>query len=370
MNILILSWRGPGHPKAGGAELVTLEHAKAWVKNKHQVILFTSLYSGAKSFEVIDRVSVMRRGSEIGVRLAVLLWYFLGKHPKFDLVIDEFHGIPFFTPLFIRAKKMAFIHEVAKEVWFLNYIWPKAILGYLLEPWIIKLLYKHVPFMTVSDSTKTDLINWGVPEKNISVVPNGVTVEHLRSKPKKEKKITVIYLGSLSTDKGIEDAIASFAKLTRRNPSWQYWVVGKGSDVYTKYLRKSCDQAGVKNITFFGFVDEKRKFELLARAHILINPSVREGWGLTVIEAAAMGVPTVGYDVPGLRDSIVNNRTGLLTEINSDALANNIEKLVKDKKRYKYFSNNCLVWSKRFTWKKSTNKSLLLIKRIVKQKYY
>src|SRR3989344_5230030 len=167
MNILILSWRSQGHPNAGGAEQVTFEHAKAWVKSGHEVTLFSSYYKTAEADGVKAGVRILRRGDyAFGVKIKAFLWYLFGKHPKFDLIIDEFHGIPFFTPLYVKVRKLAFIHEVAREVWNLN-PWPKpfnllpAIIGTIFEKWVFRIIYRKTPFLTVSNSTKEDLIEWG-----------------------------------------------------------------------------------------------------------------------------------------------------------------------------------------------------------------
>src|SRR6185312_6565233 len=124
MNVLILNWRDPKNPKSGGAELVTQEHAKAWVKAGHSVIWFTSCFKGAKNEEMIDGVKVIRRGNALSVYLLAPFFYFFSKN-KFDVVIDEIHGIPFFTPLYVKkARKTAFIHEVAGEIWDYMYSFP------------------------------------------------------------------------------------------------------------------------------------------------------------------------------------------------------------------------------------------------------
>src|SRR3989344_3946668 len=180
MNVLILSWRGPGHPNAGGAEQVTLEHAKGWVKAGHEVTLFTSFFKGAKKEDLINGVKIIRIGRQFfGVQINAFFWYLFGKHQKFDLVIDEFHGIPFFTPFYIRARKIALIHEVARDVWKLN-PWPKpfnlipSFFGTMLEPLIFRIFYRKIPFTTVSNSTKDDLLGWGIPKSSITVIHNGV----------------------------------------------------------------------------------------------------------------------------------------------------------------------------------------------------
>ena len=129
LKIVIFSWRGPGHPNLGGAEIVTHEHAKVWVKAGHKVTLFTSFFPGAREREIIDGVEIIRRGKGlIGVHLEAWKWY-RNLEDKPDIVFDHFHGIPFFTPLYVREKKVAFIHEVAKEVWFLSHLpFPKNLI--------------------------------------------------------------------------------------------------------------------------------------------------------------------------------------------------------------------------------------------------
>lgn len=370
MNILILSWRGPGHPHAGGAEQATHEYAKGWVKAGHKVSLFTSDYIGARKEEIIDGVKIIRLGSQIfGVHIEAFKWFLFGKHEKFDIVIDQFHGIPFFTPLYMREKKLAFIHEITKEVWSLN-PWPypfnliPAVLGRVFEPFIFKLFYKKIPFLTGANSTKEDLITWGIPKKNITVIPYGVTSLKLKTYKKEDKK-TIIFLGALSKDKGIEDALKIFSILNQQD-DFQFWIVGKGEEHYLKNLNSQSCKLGIdKKIKFWGFVTQGQKFELLSRAHILVNPSAREGWGLVVIEAASVGTPTVGYNVAGLKDSILDGKTGILCNPNPRSCAEVTLSLIKDKKKYEILRKNCFEWSKKFNWEISYKESFRLIEKLV-----
>lgn len=372
MNILIFSWRGPGHPNAGGAEQSTLEHAKGWAKAGHRVFLFTSYYVGAKREEEIEGVNVTRRGAQfLGVQIEAFKWYLFGSHAKFDLVVDEFHGIPFFTPLYVRGKKLAFIHEVTKEVWRLN-PWPKpfnlipSILGYFLEPLIFKFLYHNIPFMTVSESTKKDLIGWGIDTNDIRVIHNGVTIQNLQKIPQKEKRKTLIYLGAISKDKGIEDALKAFSFVSNTENDWQFWIVGKSDPRYLKKLKLLCEDLGInKRVKFWGFVDEKEKFTLLTRAHIAINPSVREGWGLVNIEANSIGLPVVAYDVSGSRDSVKDGKTGFLSPLGDyEGVAKQILKIMNNQNLYKNMQRQAILWSKNFSWEKSSKESLNLIKSL------
>lgn len=373
MNILLFSWRGPGHLHAGGAEKATHEYAKDWVKAGHSVTLFTSEYPGCKTEETIDGVRIKRHGSQIlEVHMQAFKWYISGSHSQYDLVIDQFHGIPFFTPLYIKEKKLAFIHEVTKEVWYLNPL-PKpfnlipAIFGTIFEPFIFKLFYRNIPFMTGSNSTKKDLINWGIPERNITIIDYGLEKPPFKKIPPKEKKNTLIFLGALAKDKGIEEALKIFAHVNSKTKGYKFWVVGKGEQKYTKFLRQKSKELGLgKNIHFWGFVENYKKYQLLAKAHILINPSCREGWSLVVMEAASVGTPTVGYDVPGLRDSIIDNKTGILSAKTPESSATDVLKLINDTAKYELFRRNCFDWSKKFSWRKSATLSLKYIENIVR----
>ena len=369
-SILILSWRGPKHYNAGGAEMAVHEHAKAWSKAGMDVTLFTSKVIGLKATEIIDGVKIIRQGRQIfGVQLKAFLYY-LKNRKAIDLIIDNFHGIPFFTPLYTLKPKIVFIHEVAKEVWFLNYLYFPlnyifGLIGYILEPLIFRFMYGRITFITVSNSTKQDLMAWGIPELNINVIHNGITIHKVEKDIVKEKNKTLIFLGEISKDKGIEDAIRVFNKLLLKDEKWQFWIVGKGELLFGGGLREFINKFGLtKKIKFWGFVSEQEKFELLKKAHILIHPSRREGWGQVVIEAAAMGTPTVGYRVAGLRDSIIDGKTGFLAEANTEDLANKIENLMNNKILYEKFRINCIKWSKKFIWDKATEQSIKLVKQI------
>lgn len=364
MNILILSWRGPGHPSAGGAEQATMMHARGWVRAGHKVILFTSSYMTAKPDEIIDDISIIRRGDQyFGVKIHAFFWYISGNHPKFDLVIDEFHGIPFFTPLYVNTKVIGFIHEVAQKVWSLN-SWPMpfrlipAIFGKFGEPLVFKLFYRRIPFMTVSRSTKSDLHNFGI--RNVTVIENGISLLKKMPSSRKSKRFIVIFLSALARDKGVEDAMEAFNIMKKKVPNSEFWVVGKGGVGYTDYLHKICPQA-----KFFGFVSENKKFELLAKSHLLLFPSFHEGWGLVILEAASVGTPTVAYNVSGVRDAIRNNQTGILVNEKSPyALATACVNIRNDRKKYHNMSQSAKSWSKSFTWNISVSKSLALLRKI------
>lgn len=373
MNILVFSWRDPKHPLAGGAEQVMHEHMKGWVEAGHSVTYFSSAVSGAPSHEVVDGISMIRKGSQyLTVHIAAFIWYTFLSHPKFDVVVDEFHGWPFFTPLYVRAPKLAVIQEVTRKVWFhyplplgLNYVF--GAIGYVLEPTFFW-FYRSVPFITGSESAKRELSSMGIKASHITVVPHGVIIEHPTKRITKEKTNTVVFLGALAKDKGIEDALKVFEILQSKG-TYQFWIIGKGDSQYATHLKALAKKYGIsKKTTFWGFVSQEEKFELLSRAHVMINPSIREGWGLVNIEANAMKTPVIAYPSAGLIDSVQNNKTGIIvSESTPDALATAVDVLMRDAKKLSVLQKGAFEWSTRFNWESSRKLSLSLLTKAAKR---
>lgn len=371
MRILVFSWRDPKHPLAGGAEQVMHEHMKGWIEKGHKVTLFSSRFPGSTKNEILDDIEIIRGGYQyLGVQWAGFLYY-LKNRDRYDFVVDQFHGIPFFTPLYVRKPKLAVIQEVARRVWFLNPLpwplnWIVGVIGYFGEP-LLFIPYRWTRFMTGSESAKEDVSKFGVPLKNITVIPHGVILHLPKPLPKKEKVKTVIYLGVLSKDKGIEDALRCFALLAK-DGQFQYWVVGKlETPRYEKRLEAMVKELQIdQKVKFWGFVSQEKKFELLAKGHVLVNPSVHEGWGLVNIEASSVGTPVVAYRNAGLVDSVKDKKSGILCKENTpEELTRNVLALLRNINVYKKFVSGSLEWGKQFSWKKSRELSLNLIRYII-----
>ncbi len=369
MNILVFSWRDPKHPTAGGAEQVMHEHMKGWIAAGHSVTLFSSKIKGQSNSDVIDGVKIVRRGIQyFGVHIAGF-FYYLRNSKKIDLVVDQFHGIPFFTPLYVFKPKLAVIQEIAGKVWLKNeFPFPLnliiGMIGYIGEPFLF-IFYKKIPFMTGSRSAKESLVSVGIPSKNIHIINHGVIVEKPKPMPKKEKNKTILFLGAISKDKGIGDVLKTFGLLNSVG-NYKFWVMGKSSEYYAKLIDTTSKSLGfAKNLTYFGFVSQKKKFELLARAHVMINPSLVEGWGLVNIEANAMGTPVVAYNSAGLVDSVKNGVSGIICKANTPkALMEETKILLDNTALYNKLSVGAIGWSKMFHWDVSVKKSVELIESV------
>jgi glycosyltransferase involved in cell wall biosynthesis len=306
MRIAMLSWRYLDNPAAGGAELLTHEILKRLVSVGHEVTCFTAAYPGAPPEGEIDGVRIVRRGSQWSVHL--LAWRWLRTRiAQFDRVVDQINTIPFLTPLYVDAGRRRFyIHQLAREYWWRETrgVWRLgAPAGYLLEPSYLR-RYRRSRGITVSESTRADLEALGVAPANIAVIPIAIDFEALEELSPKQGPCRTIIVGRLTPAKFVEEGIRAFAELQRSVPDAVLDIVGGGDERYRARLERLTRRLAARDVTFHGRVDAARKLELLERAHVHVFTSHREGWGLTVTEAAAMGTPSVGYAVQGVRDSI------------------------------------------------------------------
>jgi len=370
MKILILIWRDIKNPDFGGAEVATYEIAKRWAKWGHEVAWFSSKFKNCKEKENINGIKIIRQGSSFTVHLKAFLYYRKHFKNKFDLVIDQVHGLPFFTPLYVKEPKIAYIHEVAREIWFLEWPFPIAILGYLSDLLTFRILYRKIKFVTGSLSTQKDLQSIGIPKNNIKIVNYGISKFKISPNIKKEKDPTVIFLGRLYRSKNVEEIIKGVKLLVKKYPKIKLWIVGKGKKQYENKLIKLVKTLKIEpNVIFYGFVDEKKKNELLKRAWAFIMTSIKEGWGLSVQEAAACSTPAVVYNSPGLNESVINMKTGLICRKNTPQdLAKNISKLITDKKLRKILGEKAKKNSNNFSWDKTAKEILTISNSIVHPK--
>jgi glycosyltransferase involved in cell wall biosynthesis len=362
MNILIYNWRDIKNPEGGGAEVFTHEIAKRWVENGNNVTFFTSAFSGCKNEEKIDGIKFIRRGNKYSVYKEAKKYYKNHFYKKnFDIIIDEINTKPFLTPKFVNGKEtiVALIHQLAREFWFYETSFPINFAGYYFfeKYWLSN--YRNIPTITVSNSTKNDLLK--LKFKKIFVVSEGIKFTPLPQIPEKTKNPSIIFVGRLKKAKRPDYVVKAFKKIVKDIPQTELWVVGDG------YLRKDLEEIADKNVKFFGYVSEKEKIELLSKAWVLVNPSIREGWGINIIEANACGTPCIAFDVPGLRDSIVDGKTGLLVKDKSNIqqLAKTIVEFIKKPRLREEFNKNALDWSKRFTWDKSSEEFIHILISVI-----
>ena len=347
MRFLMLNWRDPHNPLSGGAERVTVTYLLALIDRGHEVFWFANDFPGAAREENFKGIKIIRGGGKGTSILQARQWY--RRQPHFDLVIDQHHGIPWYAPWWCRTNCVAYIHEVLGPIWSSFYPWPLSTIGQSQERWT-HWLYRRTPFWTPSDSTRKTLQAHGI--RDIQVFPNGTDatpLAMLESKPL-AAPIRLAAVSRLAPNKRVDHVLRTAKILLQRGVDVRLAVIGTG-EVETALRELAVDFGMADKIEFTGRLDEQQKDDCLRRAHFLVHTSIREGWGLNVIEANAMGTPAVVYPVGGLVDSTLDNETGLVTRSESpEAVADAILSLITSPEKYDSLRVNAWRRSKNFAW--------------------
>lgn len=359
MNILILNWKDLKHPNVGGAEIIIYELAKRLVKNGHSVTWFCRNFIYGKGQEEYDGIKIVRRGNLLTTYFLAPLYYWSLKQ-KPDLVIDMSNTIYWQTPLWaLRSRKIAYLNQLAEDVFDYEYVKVLGTIGHIVEK-LQYLTYKNMPFLCYSNSTKEDIVSMGIPKENISVFPLGI--DHSRySVGKKAKDPLFICVNRLVKMKRNDLAIKAMAIVIKKYPKAKLAIIGNGYDRFRlERMRDELNLQGVvffadENVFFFSKTKKDEKIKYMQEAWALLFPSVKEGWGMTVTECAACGTPTIATNVTGLRDSVIDGKTGILVTANPrpKELANAILELIKNRNLRDILSKNATAEWQDFTWENS-----------------
>ncbi len=317
MRFLMLNWRDPRNPKSGGAERVTHAYLSALQQRGHEVFWYANEFGGCKREEVIDGLKIIRGGGVGASVLQAVRWY--RRQPGFDLVIDQYHGIPWYAPWWCRANCIAYLHEVLGPIWGAFYPRPISTLGRRQER-VFLWMYRNVQFFVGSESTERALHERGV--RNVKVIHYGIDLQalaRLETKPLSEP-LRLIAVSRLAPNKRIDHAILALEILLQRGIRAHLTVVGSGEA--ESQLRQLASRPSLHgHVEFTGQLSEEAKNLRLGQAHFLVHTSMREGWGLNVLEANALGTPAVVYPVAGLVDATIHDQTGLVTTNETPAAA-------------------------------------------------
>lgn len=309
----MLNWKDERHPAAGGAEVFVHEVTDRWAAAGHEVRLFVASVLGEPAHEVRSSGVVIRRaGGRLSVYRAARRYFLKEAAGWADVVVDTINTRPFLTPRWCKTPTVGLPFQVCREIWFDEVPLPVAAIGrWVLEPlWLRS--YRRTAVATISASSRDSLRAYGI--EDAAIVRMGAQVADPGS-VEKASVATVAYVGRLSSNKRPGDAIKAFDLVRRSLPTARLLVVGEGP------LRQALERAAPDGTTFHGRVTEIEKARLVASAHVLAVPSRREGWGLVVTEASALGTPSIAYDVPGLRDSVTASGQGALVDPTPEALA-------------------------------------------------
>jgi len=353
-RVLILNERDPRHPAAGGAEVHVAEISRRMAAMGFELTQAAVGFPGAPAREHVDGLEVLRLGRIRGYYPRVVATCAREtRRGRFDVVVEHLNKLPFCAPAYSAVPVLAVNHHLFGRSAFLQVAWPIAATVVAMEaliPWI----YRRTRFLAVSQSSKDDLVARGIPADRIGLLYNGIRQPKIAASPISARPCRVTYFGRLERYKRVDLLLRALATLAPRFPALEIVIIGRGSR--RDDLERLTAQLGLTARTrFTGFASDSLRDALLADSRVCVCPSVKEGWGITVVEANALGVPVVATDAPGLRDAVLHEETGVLVadgapDVLVPRLAEAIGGLLADENRLARLAAGALAWSRRFDW--------------------
>jgi glycosyltransferase involved in cell wall biosynthesis len=359
-HIVAVNFRDPAHPEAGGAELHLEEVLLEAVRRGMRVTWLACRFPGAPAEGEHRGMRVLRRGSFWNFNWIVpgVLRRELSQPPP-DLVIEDVNKVPCFTAWHTRAPVGVIVPHLFGATAFREASFPVALYVLLLES-LIPRAYAGARFLAISESTRDDLAARGIDPARVTVVHCGLDHASYRRDPAvpKSARPTLLFIGRVRRYKGLGWVLASLPRVLRQVPDARLVVVGDGP--YLPELKLEAARRGIAHaVEFRGFLPTADKVRSLQEAWVLVQPSPKEGWGLTVIEAGACGTAVVAADSPGLRDSVRRDVTGLLVPYEDEAaLAAALARVLLERGLRDALAAAGLEWAARFTWPDCARRSL------------
>jgi glycosyltransferase involved in cell wall biosynthesis len=314
LRIVFLVWRDTSHPDGGGSE-VYVEHMARWLAAQgHDVSIICAAHKNAPADEVRDGVRYRRRGGWLSVYPRGLQYLLSRAGRAAEVVIDVQNGIPFCTPLVRRRGLTILVHHVHREQWQIIYPGPRGRIGWFIESQLAPRLYRRTGYVTVSQSSRHDLAAIGVDADRVQVIHNGIDVPHPSRQSPRSTTPRLCVLGRLVPHKQVEHALAVLAELAPELPELQLDIIGDGW--WRAELHAEARRLGVEaQVVFHGHVSDADRDRLLDESWLMLAPSVKEGWGIAIMEAAAHAVPTIAYATAGgVTESVEDGVTGILVD--------------------------------------------------------
>jgi glycosyltransferase involved in cell wall biosynthesis len=368
LSILVVSYRDIRHPEMGGAEVIIHEIYRRLVAKGHRVTFLTGAWHGAPREETIDGMSVLRCGSTYTFNWAVPgMWKKL-RGRGFDLIVEDLNKIPFFGPWYQReVPVLANVPHLFGTTVFREASLPIGLYVYLHERFI-PACYRGSRFQVLSNTTRDDLIGRGISPERIHVIRCGI--DHGTYIPPVREgtpEPVILYLGRLKKYKGIELTIDALPRVLQDVPDARYWIVGEGD--FRGALERKISAMGLSDrVCLLGYLEGEEKLAVLRQTRVLVYTSPKEGWGLSVIEANAMGIPAVASDAPGLRESVRDGQTGFLVPHGDvPALAGRLSELLSDAATWGRMGQAGIRWAAEFNWDRMAGETEELLLRVVRE---
>jgi glycosyltransferase involved in cell wall biosynthesis len=347
-DVLLLNWRDLTNPEGGGSELYVENVAARLAAAGDTVTLFCAAHANAPRDEVKDGVRYVRRGNHLTVYLWAAALMLLGRLGRAGTVVEVHNGVPFLARLWTRRRVVVLVHHVHREQWPVVFGPVGARLGWWLESWVAPRINRSCDYVAVSEVTKAELVELGVAAQRISVVHNGTSPALPTDSPRAEVP-TIAVLGRVVPHKRVELVLEAAAALRDEIPALRVEVAGDG--YWLPALQAKVTELGLEDVVVLhGRISEQAKHDLLARAWVHAVPSLKEGWGLSVVEAGTHGTPSVAFrNAGGLAESIVDGRSGLLVD-STEELRIVLAELLTNKGLRRLLGDAARTHASHFTW--------------------
>lgn len=295
-HIVFIAWRDLANKDAGGSELLVDRLAQGLTARGDRVTLLCGGETGERPYEVL------RSGGTYS-QFARAPLAFRRQLRDCDLVVEVCNGMPYLAPLWTRRPVVCLVNHVHTELWRLRFPEPLAALGRVTESSVMPWVHRRNLFVTVSASTFSALTDIGVGTDRIRLICNGV--EPGPPPAPRSPEPMFLAFGRLAEYKRI-DLLLRLWDRVRHVTGGRLVIAGDGPQ------RERLEALAGPGVEFTGRVPEEEKHRLMSAAWLLLHPARIEGWGIVVAEAAVRGTPAIGFSVPGLRDSVRHNETGVL----------------------------------------------------------
>ncbi len=365
MKLLVVNWQDRLNPHAGGAEIHLHEIFGRLAARGHEVTLLVSGWPGAPPTAEIDGIEVHRVGGRYTFPLHARRGFRRlvaarteesrdGTAAGFDVIVEDVNKFPLFTPGWSDIPVVCLVPHLFGTTAFAQEFWPVAAAVWLAEKRMPR-VYGEAPIVVISESTADDLTERGFDRERITVSHPGIDHELCGPGPggvgsERAADPTIVYVGRLKRYKSVGVVLRAVAHLADRGIGVRFQIAGKGDD--RERLEGIVEETGIEALVdFLGYVSEQEKVSLFRRAWANVYPSPKEGWGITNVEAAACGTPSLAADAPGLRESVVDGVTGRLVRYgDARAWAEAIGGLAARPRQVRTMGEAAARFAAQFTW--------------------
>jgi glycosyltransferase involved in cell wall biosynthesis len=347
-RVHVLAWRDLADVEAGGSELHAAKIAKIWAEAGVEVTMRSSYAQGHPPEATRDGYRVVRRRGRYMVFPAAVIAELRGLYGPRDGLVEIWNGVPFLTPLWARGPKITLVHHVHRQMWRMVLEERLARMGEVFESRIAPPLYRRVPVLTLSESSRQELIEYmRLRPDRVTVVPPGVEPRFTPGGTK-SRHPTVLSVGRLMPAKRFDEMIRIAAKARETVPDLELTIIGDGYERENlEELVRSLDaEAWVK---LPGKVTDDELLDLYRRSWVVASASIAEGWGMTITEAAACGTPAVATRIAGHQDAVVDRQTGLLADSSAE-FAEQLAAVLRDDDLRNRLSEGARKHAATFTW--------------------